>query len=276
MLDLPGRLPPVISIEVCRRCNFACPFCSCIWEEDPHSVGEELSTAAWKGILAALSGRGVTRVDFTGGEPLLRPDIWELLAFARETFPGRFLGLFTNASLLDEAGLLTCKRLGVSLSTSLQGWETRSAMTGTDFPGRETLRAILRAAELEWPMAVGLTATAANAGEIPKMMVMAARAGARQLMVHPMMFEGRARQHPELRLSQAAWDDLRARCVHVDVGETPVAFGSELECACRACGGRVKGCRAGRDFGAIGPSGVYRPCLHWQGQWVDSIGTRSA
>lgn len=225
-------------------------------------MGDEISTAEWREILVALAERKVRRLEFTGGEPLLRPDVWELLRFARRILPAAELALFTNASLLDEKHLCLCRSLRVFVSTSLQGWTTYPAMTGTDRSVKELLRTVVRAAECDWPMAVSLTATAANAFEVPKMLAGAIAAGAAVVTVSPVMAEGRARRHPELWLNRPTWDELKAQCRHVARDDVPLHLGDELACACRQAGG-ISGCPAGREFGVLGPDGAYRPCLHF-------------
>ena len=129
MRSLPVELPPRLSLEISCRCNFECPFCSCIWEEDRTAVAGEISTTDWKDILTALANRGVQRLEFTGGEPLLRSDVWDLLRFARQVLPSAELALFTNASLLNEADLRLSRSLRVQVATSLQGWTTYSAIS---------------------------------------------------------------------------------------------------------------------------------------------------
>ena len=262
MRSLPVELPPRLSLEISFRCNFECPVCSCIWEEDRTAVGGEISTTDWKDILTALANRGVQRLEFTGGEPLLRSDVWDLLRFARQVLPSAELALFTNASLLNEADLRLSRSLRVQVATSLQGWTTYSAMTGTERSVRDLLRALIRAAEFDWPMTVTLTATAVNAFEVPNMLAGAIAAGAAAVTVNPVMAEGRARRHPELFLERSAWEDLKIQCCRVERNGVPLYLGDEMSCSCRRKG-RIRGCPAGRDFGVLGPDGVYRPCLHF-------------
>ena len=60
----------------------------------------ELDTAAWKRIIDAFAKLGTKGLGFTGGEPLLRPDIFELLSYATDR--GMVVNLNTNALLLTE------------------------------------------------------------------------------------------------------------------------------------------------------------------------------
>ena len=226
----------------------------------------DLDTARWLSIIANLAGRGVKRVQFTGGEPFLRKDLFELVDCASEALPDADIGIFTNGSHLTEETVLACMGRDVDLATSFQGFRTFSKMTGTAMSYREQLRVFIRAAELGWPMSASLVITRANAEEAHDMLYAVVASGAAAVVVSPMMFEGRARLHPELVLSAAQWEGVKERCMRVPCGDTPIAFGEELSCRCNSRLGTVTQiptpCRAGLDFGVIGPDGRYRKCLH--------------
>ncbi|KMQ50784.1 radical SAM domain protein [Chitinispirillum alkaliphilum] len=69
--------PFYASFKLTSRCHFGCPFCNVKKNPIP-----DLSTEEIKTILANLSESSVLMTSFEGGEPLLRPDIEELLDFA--------------------------------------------------------------------------------------------------------------------------------------------------------------------------------------------------
>ncbi len=87
--------PFYASFKLTSRCHFGCPFCNVKKSPVP-----DLSTGEVKAILRNLSRSPVLLTSFEGGEPLLREDIGELLAFARSC---RFYLLFTTSvkNLLD-------------------------------------------------------------------------------------------------------------------------------------------------------------------------------
>jgi MoaA/NifB/PqqE/SkfB family radical SAM enzyme len=87
--------PFYASFKVTSRCHFGCPFCNVKQNATP-----DLTTDQIKAILDNLSRSSVLMTSFEGGEPLLRPDIGELLAYARRC---RFYLLFTTSArnLLD-------------------------------------------------------------------------------------------------------------------------------------------------------------------------------
>ncbi|WP_188582679.1 pyrroloquinoline quinone biosynthesis protein PqqE [Azorhizobium oxalatiphilum] len=74
--------------ELTHRCALRCPYCSNPLELDRRD--RELPTAVWKRLLDEAAALGILHVYFSGGEPMLRPDIAELVAHARD------VGLYTN------------------------------------------------------------------------------------------------------------------------------------------------------------------------------------
>jgi MoaA/NifB/PqqE/SkfB family radical SAM enzyme len=81
--------PFYASFKLTSRCHFGCPFCNVKSAPVP-----DLPTGDIKKILSNLSRSSVLMVSFEGGEPLLRDDIGELLAYARRC---RFYLLFTTS-----------------------------------------------------------------------------------------------------------------------------------------------------------------------------------
>lgn len=110
-----ARRPIHAIVQVSNRCNLTCGFCS-FWE-NPARKSDELTTNDFATISGKLAEAGSLVVSLEGGEPLMRPDIVDIVAaFARYHHPI----LFTNgwkvtpelAGRLWSAGLDT---LGVSI-----------------------------------------------------------------------------------------------------------------------------------------------------------------
>lgn len=263
------QLPPQIVLEVTRRCNYRCPFCYCIWHETKDRP-RELDTAAWRGIIAECAARGASSLLFTGGEALLRPDIDELLSFARKLLPRGDIEIFTNGSRVTEDRLrrLKCKR--IRIATSLQGLNTYGEMTGTRRSYRVPLKLAMRAAELNWRVSMSLTINKVNSAEAADMFVAAALSKPRIIQIGPMMAEGRARDRLDLMLTPDEWEAVKRRIRELPDCRIPYTFCDEFYCRCRdypkswekLFGVNDFNCAAGKEYGVIGPSGKFRKCLH--------------
>src|SRR2546428_6847469 len=73
-------------VQVSNRCNLSCGFCS-FWER-PAQERDEMTLADFEIVSAKLAEAGAMIVSIEGGEPLLRPDIVEIVrAFSRYHHP---------------------------------------------------------------------------------------------------------------------------------------------------------------------------------------------
>ena len=112
--DLFARRYRSVLYEVTQRCNHNCLYCYNVWKNGHPYPSGELSTAEAKNVLAKAVRESRCRlVTLTGGEPLLRDDIPELIAFLKSLGVG--INLITNGSLLTESTTRACIEAGVTL-----------------------------------------------------------------------------------------------------------------------------------------------------------------
>ncbi|HJT83016.1 MAG TPA: pyrroloquinoline quinone biosynthesis protein PqqE [Nitrososphaeraceae archaeon] len=100
--------PYSLLCELTYRCPLQCPYCSNPLDFERYS-NNELSTLEWKRILSEASALGIVQVHFSGGEPLLRKDIGQIIKKARD------LNLYTN---LSTGGTLLTKELAYELHSA--------------------------------------------------------------------------------------------------------------------------------------------------------------
>ena len=86
--------PKSIDVNPTSKCQLQCPFC---WGPN-HEIPDGLSTQDWLNTIQFFAERGTDAIVFTGGEPLLRKDIVELLRFSKQM--GMRVTLSTNTILL--------------------------------------------------------------------------------------------------------------------------------------------------------------------------------
>jgi pyrroloquinoline quinone biosynthesis protein E len=90
--------PLALIAEVTHRCPLHCVYCSNPLELA--ATQSELSTAEWTGVFLQSGQLGMLHAHFTGGEPLARPDLTELIAAARAA--GLYTNLITSGLGLNE------------------------------------------------------------------------------------------------------------------------------------------------------------------------------
>lgn len=118
--DLHVR-PLVSELFLTENCNLRCISCAC-WLENTKG---ELTTAEWKGVLRQLAELRILKANFTGGEPLIRPDAIEIMAFAHQLGIRR-MHLNTNGIRLTPGTLAEVLRAGVrSFNVSVDGPDSR-------------------------------------------------------------------------------------------------------------------------------------------------------
>jgi AdoMet-dependent heme synthase len=118
--DLQSRLftkatqkvfPIKAMFELTYRCNLKCRHCYVV----PSAVNErrkELETKQVFTILDQLAGAGCLNIGFTGGEPFLRKDIFEILGYAKNK--GLNVIVLTNGTLITPEKADRLKRLGLN------------------------------------------------------------------------------------------------------------------------------------------------------------------
>jgi radical SAM protein with 4Fe4S-binding SPASM domain len=117
--------PAVLYLHMTNKCNLKCPYCynktdreTKIKLERLGLVDPTLSTQEYKDLIAKAIECGARQLIFTGGEALMRPDVMELVEFARRKSSAIKLEMLTNATKInDEIASQMCQWLdGVTIS----------------------------------------------------------------------------------------------------------------------------------------------------------------
>ncbi len=145
--DLPSHLlqfsmdkKPVVVWNVTQRCNLKCVHCYSRSEDK--SYERELSTDQGLKLLDDLASFGSPVILFSGGEPLIRPDILTLIRHATKL--GMRAVLSTNGTLIDREMSLALKDIGLSyVGISLDGLkEVHDSFRGVKGTFEKAMRAI--------------------------------------------------------------------------------------------------------------------------------------
>jgi heme d1 biosynthesis radical SAM protein NirJ len=162
---------PVVIWNLIRRCNLTCKHCYSI-SADVDFAGE-LSTAEVFGVMDDLKAFGVPALILSGGEPLLRPDLFDIAARAKAM--GFYTGLSSNGTLIDAALARRIAATGFDyVGISLDGLRDTHDRFRRKAGAFDASLAALRLCR-DQGVRVGLrfTVTGDNAGDLPALLALA-------------------------------------------------------------------------------------------------------
>jgi Fe-coproporphyrin III synthase len=164
MLHYSEDKKPIVVFNCTKRCNLRCVHCY------SHSTGapgdDELSTDEAKTLIADLAAFGSPVILFSGGEPLMRPDLVELIAFANAQ--GLRAVVSTNGVLISQAMARQLKQVQLSyVGVSLDGLEeVNDAFRGVTGAFRKALAGIRNCQEAGIKVGLRFTINKRNASEV--------------------------------------------------------------------------------------------------------------
>ncbi len=278
MSALPGPLIKhelsLLAINVTRRCNLACDHCYLDADTLKHGSPLELTTGEVCRLLDEVveCGDG-PMVVLTGGEPLMRPDLEEIIIYGAGLNLAMVVG--TNGIMLTEQRVRSLKRagvLGLGISVDSLDAEQHDEFRGRSGAWAKTMVGIEACRRNEVSFQIHFSITENNAHELPRMIDFARDCGARVLNIFFLVCTGRGESVTdltpqryeqilgELIQAQEQCSDLiiRARCApHFKRVAHQGRPGSDLN---RISGQDGDGCIAGTHYCRITPEGAVTAC----------------
>lgn len=143
--------PPLwLLAELTYACPLQCPYCS-----NPMDIADykqELDTAGWFRVMQQARAMGATQLGFSGGEPLVRRDLEQLIAEARRL--GFYTNLITSGLGMDEQRIRAFKEAGldhIQVSFQASTEELNNLIAGTDaFEHKKEMARLVK--KYEYPM----------------------------------------------------------------------------------------------------------------------------
>ena len=180
---------PVVVWNCTRQCNLSCIHCYA--NADNRKSPEEMDTTAGKAFISDLADFGVPVILFSGGEPLLRKDLFPLASLAREL--GIRVALSTNGTLITDQVAREIKKIDFAeVGISLDGIGTNN----DHFRGRNgafdaALAGIRNCIALGLRVSLRLTITRFNYQEIPAIFRLVEAEGIDRVCFYHLAYSGR-------------------------------------------------------------------------------------
>lgn len=260
-----------VQLHVTERCNLACRHC---YQSGPVAeMSHQEVCRAITNVKTAVEGWArdydmdiSPSLHVTGGEPLLRDDLFPILSFARQC--GFSASLMTNGTLVGAETARRIRMAGVGdVQVSLDGLEsTHDRMRGRG-AYRQALEGIRHLAGEGMPASINVTVSRLNMGQAGDLVAVAAHSGAGTLAFSRLVPSGRGRSlAPQALTSRevaAFHQDLKRHRGHARVTVTtrdPLASIPDVEGAIPDTEVPVAGCAAGMFGVTITADGTVMPC----------------
>ncbi len=187
----PARKPPgpVVIWNLTRRCNLRCRFCYS-GSADVAYAGE-LSTEEVVTVMQDLRRFRVPALILSGGEPLLRPDIFEISEEAKRL--GFYVALSTNGTQIDERNIGRIAALDYDyVGISLDGTEpTHDHLRGEPGAFRAAMRGVEHCQAIGIKVGLRFTLTRDNAAELETILDLIDRRGIDKFYLSHLNYGGR-------------------------------------------------------------------------------------
>ena len=253
------RVPASVFFTLTERCHLRCQQCYLV--EDPR---DELSLDEVKDALDQLAAMGAVGITFTGGEALLRPDIYDILRYASQK--GFVITLFTSGTPCNPDRAQKIKEAGAfSVSVTLYSAEPAIHDAITQIPGawQKTVEGLRHLKEAGLRTEVKFLQMIDNIGQLIPTRELAATLGARFVVDFKVTATHDGRRHP---LKMQAQEEQLAYFYH-QMAERDPSFAQQL--APKPVNLNAGVCGAGSTRLVIGSDGQIYPCM----DYIPSLGS---
>jgi putative heme d1 biosynthesis radical SAM protein NirJ2 len=259
-----GR-PSLVSWNITRQCNLDCAHCYRDAQSRPDA--DELTTEQGIKLIGEIARVGFRVLILSGGEPLMRKDVFQLIEAAREHGLRPVFG--TNGTLitdevarrLRDAGLA---RAGISLDSADRDYHNE--LRGSDTAWERAIAGMKACREAGLAFQVNTTVTRQNEDQLLRITDLARELGAAGHHVFFLVPTGRGRdiadEMVEARRCEQLLEALLNKQREIDIEIKPtcapqfVRIAERLDVSTRF----HRGCLAGRTYCVITPNGEVQPC----------------
>jgi len=203
---MPDR-PSTLIAELSYQCPLHCPYCSNPVDIGGEKYRSELATEDWIRTFQQARQLGVLQLALTGGEPMLRRDLVELSAAARDA--GLYSSLITAGTLFTRERAEALKAAGldhVQISIQSPDAEDNDRIAGNRSFAKK-LAAARHAKELDFPLTINCVLHRHNLDRIEELLELTVELGAQRLELANTQYYGWA--VPNQQALMPSWDQLQ-------------------------------------------------------------------
>lgn len=182
--------PEYVQWIATHKCNYSCEHCG---TNAGKALTNELSTQEIKSIIDEMSEMGVKYLSVTGGEPLLREDLFEVLDYAKKR--GIKVGFVTHGSSVVDFKEQIRKLHPISMMVSIDGLKkTHNKIRGDNANFDKTLEAVKFFKDIKVPVrSITTTVNKKNLNELEKLKKIVFDSGANHWRINIAIPEGRGK-----------------------------------------------------------------------------------
>jgi len=278
--------PFLVVWDFTHMCNLQCKHC---YQDAQKALPDELTTEEAKRLIDQLSDAGVVVVAFSGGEPLMRTDFFEIAAYAHQQ--DLYVALASNGTMITPAVAKKIRTAGIDyVEISIDGRDAAShdAMRGIDGAFDRSVAGIKNCVTEGIYSCIATTVTQDNYDQVDDIHMLAKNLGVKRMMCFNFIPTGRGLDMAAHDISPCQREDLLRSILAKDRegsgpevlstapqfarvalecdGNTGVPVGhfhagSGLDGKTRALADFIGGCGAGRLYCSIEPDGDVQPCV---------------
>ena len=285
MLQFSGTNRPLVVWNTTNRCNLRCKHCY-ISAED-RGYGNELTTAEAEEFITDLAEMRAPVLLFSGGEPLIRPDIFHLSRYA--TDKGLRVVLSTNGTLITPEIAKSIKESGMQyVGVSLDGLqETHDEFRRLTGALEKALQGIRNSMEVGLKTGVRFTINKFNREDLPGVLDLLEQEGIPRFCMYHLVYSGRGKEMMDMDTSR----EEKLETIKFLVDKTIELYEKGVETELLTVDNHADGvyiynyliskdpdraeevmqllkmhggCSAGTKFSNVDPQGNVHPCQFWQ------------
>lgn len=273
----PGHQPRLVAWEVTRMCNLNCVHCRASADRGPYPG--ELDGQRCMEILEEIAKQGRPIVILTGGEPLLRDDVFDLASHG--TRLGLRMVMATNGTLLTREKVEIMKssgirRVSISIDGATAGEHDRFRQVPGAFKGALEGIDLLKKGNMEFQ--INTTVTRHNVHQVEEILDLAMDLGAAAHHIFLLVPTGRARDMVNQEIDAREYEKLlhwfyekgRSLPIHLKATCAPHYYrilrqearkrGEEVNFETYGLDAVTRGCLGGTAFCFISHDGIVQPC----------------